>query len=244
MKIAIAACLKDNYAYMVTCENTGASVIVDACEAGPVLAACEALPRRPDAIWSTHHHPDHTGANEEVAKALEIVEIVAHASDRGRVPGQTRFVEENDTLAVGELSARVLHIPGHTTGAIAYVVEGQGSRAVFTGDTLFVAGCGRLFEGTPEMMFASLAKLAALADDTLVYCGHEYTEANLRFARHVEPDNAAVARAIDEAAAARAQGKPTVPSTIGGERGINPFLRAKDVAQLAARRAAKDTFKG
>lgn len=239
-------CLKDNYAYLVTCEKTGKRAIVDPSEAAPVLAATTKL----DAIWNTHHHWDHVGGNEELVAKLGVREVCGHASDRGRIAAQTRFLEEGDTFELGALRVRILHIPGHTTGAIAYVVDGfaegetsrsqtpgDGAPAVFTGDTLFVAGCGRLFEGTPEMMFASLAKLAALPDDTRVYCGHEYTAANLRFAAHVEPDNA------DVAAAAKNVKVPSVPSTIAAEKRINPFMRARTIEELAARRSAKDAFR-
>jgi len=231
MSITPVPCLSDNYAYLVTCDRTKKTAIVDPSEAAPVLAACE----KADAIWNTHHHWDHVGGNEELARALGIREICGHASDRGRIAGQTRFLEEGDRLELGDLRVRILHIPGHTTGAIAYVVDGP-EPAVFTGDTLFVAGCGRLFEGTPEMMFASLAKLAALPDDTRVYCGHEYTKKNLAFAAHVEPANEDVARA------ARETKVPSVPSTIAAEKRINPFVRAKTVAELARLRAEKDRF--
>ena len=232
MSITPIPCLSDNYAYLVTCEKTGKRAIVDPSEAAPVLAATTKL----DAIWNTHHHWDHVGGNEELALKLGVHEVCGHASDRGRIAAQSRFLEEGDRFELGALAVRILHIPGHTTGAIAYVVEGDGAPAVFTGDTLFVAGCGRLFEGTPEMMFASLAKLAALPDETRVYCGHEYTAANLRFAAHVEPANA------DVAAAAKNVKVPSVPSTIAIEKRINPFVRARTVEELASRRAAKDKF--
>ena len=239
MRVIPVACLKDNYAYLV-CEDSGACAIVDPSEAGPVLAAVEAHGVVPTAIWNTHHHFDHVGGNEELAKELGIADVYGHGSDRGRIPGQTKFLEEGDRFTLGAAPVSILHIPGHTLGAVAYIVDG----AVFTGDTLFVAGCGRLFEGTPEMMFASLAKLAALPDDTRVYCGHEYTEANLRFAREIEPDSTAVLGAIASARATRERGEPTVPSRIADEKRINPFLRAKTVAELADRRSKKDSFRG
>lgn len=233
MTIQPIPCLEDNYAYLVTCDATGKRAIVDPSEAAPVLAVTKQL----DAIWNTHHHWDHVGGNEEIVRALGVGEVCGHASDRGRIAGQTRFLEEGDRFTLGKLSVRILHIPGHTTGAIAYVVEGDGdSPAVFTGDTLFVAGCGRLFEGTPEMMFASIAKLAALPDATRVYCGHEYTKKNLAFAAHVEPDNEDVTRAAREVKV------PSVPSTIAAEKRINPFVRAPTAAALATLRAAKDRF--
>jgi hydroxyacylglutathione hydrolase len=251
-------CLSDNYAYLVVDNETNDAAVVDASEAGPVIAAAHAARVHVRAIWSTHHHPDHVGGNEEVARELGIHEIAGHASDRGRIPGQTRFLETGDEVSIGTLRARALHIPGHTLGAVAYIIDRPNDGAVFTGDTLFLAGCGRLFEGTPAQMHASLTSLAELADSTRVYCGHEYTSANLRFAAHVEPSNAAVAEAAREAQARRGEGGPTVPGTILREKATNPFLRVReaeirktlgiasdldDVAAFAAVRSAKDTFR-
>jgi hydroxyacylglutathione hydrolase len=260
MRIVPVPCLKDNYAYLVVSRD-GDAVVVDASEAGPVRAAADSLRAsgaRLRAIWSTHHHWDHVGGNEEVAKELNLEEVVGHVSDRGRLPGQTRFVEHGEVIRAGALQARCLHIPGHTLGAIAYYVEDGDDRVVFTGDTLFCAGCGRLFEGTPAMMHASLTSLLALPPDTRVYCGHEYTESNLRFAAHVEPSNADVTRAQERAAKLRAASDPTVGTTLEEERRVNPFLRvqspairatlgiapgADDVTAFAAIRSAKDTFR-
>jgi hydroxyacylglutathione hydrolase len=250
-------CLSDNYAYLVVCDATGESAIVDASEAGPVAAAVEREKRRPAAVWSTHHHHDHVGGNEEIVKRLAVRDVFGHASDKGRIPAQTRFLETGDTFTLGELSVRAIHIPGHTLGAVAYVVDGD-PPCVFTGDTLFLAGCGRLFEGTPAMMHASLARLAELPPETRVYCGHEYTESNLRFAAHVEPSNADVAAGRTRVAALRARGEASVPGTIGEERRTNPFLResspeirrtlgvaegADAVTAFAAIRSAKDSFR-
>jgi len=234
--VRIIPCLADNYAYLVTCEKTGETAIVDASEAAPVIAAAKEL--RPRAIWSTHHHYDHVGGNEEVARAFGIEEVCGHVSDRGRIPKQTRFLSE-ERFELGALEVSTLHIPGHTLGAIAYVVGG----AVFTGDTLFAYGCGRLFEGTPEMMFDSLAKLAKLPRETRVYCGHEYTLGNLRFARTIEPENRAIDAAEGRAKAAKNDGKPTVPTTIEDELAANPFVRAASVSELADRRKRKDSFR-
>ncbi len=257
MKIHVVPCLKDNYAYVVVCEKTGKSAIVDASEATPVIAAARALDVAPRDIWCTHHHIDHVGGNEEVVAALGITDVVGHVSDKGRIPGQTKFQDTGDTLALGDLKIRMIHIPGHTLGAIAYVVTDGAETAVFTGDTMFAAGCGRLFEGTPAQMHASLSALAAVGLRALVYCGHEYTESNLRFAAHVEPKNAAVLAAQKRAAALRAEGRPTVPTRIEDELATNPFLRtrsaelratlgipadADDATALGAVRKAKDTF--
>ncbi len=252
MRVVPVPCLKDNYAYLVVCDRSREAVVVDPSEATPVLEAAKALGVQIVAIWCTHHHIDHVGGNDDVAKAVSVREISGHVSDRGRIPGQTRFLETGDVVQVGDVRARALHIPGHTTGAVGYVIAEEGRRAVFTGDTLFLAGCGRMFEGTPPMFHASLTALAALPPDTRVYCGHEYTEANLRFARHVEPSNAVLVR---EAEALRV---PSVPGTIGNELATNPFLRvgqeeirrtlgipkgADDVTAFAAIRKAKDEFR-
>ena len=209
--------------------------MVDPSEAGPVL---EALDGRLDAILSTHHHWDHTGGNEQLLQAFPDCEVYGHASDRGRIPGQTQWLEDGDVVQVGNHKARVLFVPGHTTGAIAYHFRDD----VFTGDTLFIAGCGRIFEGNPEMMHQSLQRLAALPDQTRVWVGHEYTVANLRFAAAVEPDNPEISIATRRALAAREKDLATVPSSIQLERKVNPFLRAQSVRELAERREWKDRF--
>jgi hydroxyacylglutathione hydrolase len=242
--------LGDNYTYLLVCEATGEAAVVDAPEAGPVLRRVEQLGARVTKILSTHHHPDHSAANPELAKRFD-APVFGHASDSRRLPGLTDGLEEGDTVALGRETARVLFIPAHTRGHIAYVFDDAG--AVFCGDTLFAAGCGRLFEGTPEMMFSALHdKLGSLPDSVRVYCGHEYTENNLRFAAHVDPENSAVrakqarvrsirAGKADDWHDARAQ-EMTIPSTIGEERLTNPFLRARDAAELGRLRALKDNF--
>lgn len=262
MRIVPVPCLSDNYAYLVVCEETHQAAIVDASEPGPVERAVLEAKAKLVAIWSTHHHMDHVGGNAAVVEKFGVRDVYAHASDRGRVPGQTRYLESGESFDMGSVHVETSHIPGHTLGAIAYVASCPSSRgdarSVFTGDTLFIAGCGRLFEGTPAQMHASLASLARLGDDTQVFCGHEYTEQNLRFADHVEPNNADITRASARASALRASGKPTVPSTLGDERKTNPFLRvsseairssvgiardASDVEAFAAVRSAKDHFR-
>jgi hydroxyacylglutathione hydrolase len=265
MLVTPVPCLRDNYAYLVRADGSDTALVVDPSEAEPVLRALEEQGLTLGGILNTHHHADHVGGNEELARragagrsggAKTPIPIFGHASDRGRIPGQTELVEHGQEIEVAGLRARILHIPGHTRGAVAYVFDG----AVFTGDTLFAAGCGRLFEGTPADMYESLnVKLAALPDDTRVYCGHEYTANNLRFAATVEPGNEAVRVKATRVAAQRERGEPTVPSTIGEERLTNPFMRCgapdilrsvspslagdtSPVAVLAAVRAAKDKF--
>lgn len=243
--------LSDNYTYLLLCEESGDAAVVDAPEAEPVVKRAEALGARVVKVLSTHHHPDHAMANPALAKHFG-VPVFGHASDRERLAGFTNGLEEGDTVAVGRHTARVLFIPAHTRGHIAYVFDD--ARAAFTGDTMFAAGCGRLFEGTPEMMFAAFQKLGALPDDMRVFCGHEYTESNLVFAAHLEPDNAAAREKLARVRAVRARkaadwhdatpDEMTVPSTLGEERATNPFLRAGDAAELGRRRALKDSFKG
>jgi hydroxyacylglutathione hydrolase len=224
MRIVPVPCLKDNYAYLVICEATGEAAAVDPSEAAPVMQAAEREGVRIRAVWNTHHHWDHVGGNDELTAAVPGIDVVAHVSDQGRVPNQTRGVEDGDEVTVGsEVVARVIHNPGHTSGAVSYAIDS--APAVFTGDTLLGAGCGRLFEGTAAEMRASLDRLAALPAATDVYCGHEYTEKNLRFAAAAEPGNEAVAERRQKVDAMRAEGKPSVPSSIGEELETNPFLR-------------------
>lgn len=249
MRVLPIPCLADNYAYLVVCDETREAAVVDASEEEPVARAAFEAGVRLRAIWSTHHHADHVGGNVALAARFGVGEIAGHATEHARIPGLTRPLAEGDAVQVGRVTARALHVPGHTLGAVAYVAPG----AVFTGDTLFLAGCGRLFEGTAAMMRQSLAKLAALPDETQVYCGHEYTRANLRFAAHVEPSNSDVRAALER--------PPTPfgsPGTIGAEKRHNPFLRvfspelrrtlgidpaASDDEAFARVREAKNTFR-
>ncbi len=238
LEIHLVPCLRDNYAYLLREPASGAVGIVDPSEAAPVFAALKERNWRLTHILDTHHHWDHTGGNLELKKATGAV-IVGPRADAGRIPGIDVEVGDGDTYRFGEAEAEVFDIPGHTRGHIAFWF--RDSRALFCGDTLFALGCGRLFEGTPEQMWTSLGKLRRLPDDTRVYCGHEYTQANARFALTIEPDNADLRARAKEIDALRAENKPTIPSTMGEERATNPFLRA-DVAALqqAMRRAGDD----
>lgn len=242
--------LGDNYTYLITCDESGEAAVVDAPESAPVLRRVQASGAKVTKILSTHHHPDHSAANPDLAKRFD-APVFGHASDSGRLPGLTDGLEEGDSVRVGNQTARILHIPAHTTGHIAYVFDD--ADALFCGDTLFAAGCGRLFEGTPEMMYTALCeKLASLPDSMRVFCGHEYTQSNLAFAAHVEPDNQAVAKKLERVRAIRARAaadwhdatpdEMTIPSTIGEERETNPFMRVPDAAELGRRRALKDSF--
>ncbi len=229
--------LSDNYAWLLRDTVAGAVAIVDPGEAAPAIAAIEASGGRLDAIWLTHHHGDHVAGTDAV-RARFGAKVVGAAADAHRLPKLDVALAEGDTVTLGGSTARVLDTPGHTVGHIAFVSDG----VLLCGDTLFSLGCGRLLEGTAADMFSSLRKFAALPPDTMVYCGHEYTESNARFALHATPDNAALRAFAAEVARKRAAGQATVPSRLGDEMAANPFLRAPDVATLAALRSAKDKF--
>jgi hydroxyacylglutathione hydrolase len=254
MRVVPVPCLSDNYAYVVARAGSPDAIVIDPSEAEPVARALAHEGLELTAILATHHHHDHVGGVEALRARFGAVAVYAHASDAGRVPGQSERVEDGRRFTVAGLEVLPLHVPGHTRGAVAYVV----GDAVFTGDTLFVAGCGRLFEGTADDLHASLnGKLARLPITTRVYCGHEYTAANLRFAAAMEPESEPVREKAARVEALRAKGEPTVPSTIADELETNPFLRvgsaalrarfpeaASDAERFAAVRRAKDAFRG
>jgi hydroxyacylglutathione hydrolase len=223
LEIVTVPCLRDNYAFLLRDAATGAVAVVDAPEAGPVKAALEARGWPLSMILITHHHADHIDGVEAL-RAAHGAEVVGAAADAHRLPRLDRAVRDGDTGAVGSEPFEVIEVPGHTVGHIAFHFPAAG--AVFTGDSLMALGCGRLFEGTPEQMWASLSRLAALPPATLVCSGHEYTEANGRFALTVEPDNPALLARMERVRAARAAERPTVPSTLVEELATNPFLRA------------------
>lgn len=220
MRVVQIPLLRDNYAYLIVCEETNEATVVDPSEAEPVLQEVEQEGVNLKAILNTHHHRDHTGGNPGLLDRLPL-EVYGHRVDKGRIPGLTHPLDEGDEVVIGGLRARVLFIPGHTKGHIAYLFENK----LFCGDTLFVAGCGRLFEGTAEQMHNSLSRLQQLPPDTLVYCGHEYTEKNLQFATTVEPGNRKVSEKLQRVRGLRAQGVSTIPSTMAEEKETNPFLR-------------------
>ena len=233
--------LADNYIWLVHDPVSGETMVVDPGEAAPVLAAADARGWRIGQIWNTHWHPDHTGGNAEV-KAAHGATITGPAAEAARIPGLDRLVGEGDTVMLGGIEARVLEVPAHTAGHIAFHMASE--TLVFVGDTLFAMGCGRLFEGTAEQMHESLQRLGALPPETQVYCGHEYTLSNARFAVTAEPGNEALAGRAAAVEVARAAGEATVPTNIALELATNPFLRAVSAAQLAERRQAKDVFRG
>ena len=215
--------LADNYAYLVIADG-GRAAIVDPSEAEPVLAAAKREGAELIAIWNTHHHWDHTGGNRDLLRAQPNLEVYGYGEDKARIPGLTNGVGDGEEFELEGTKVRVLYIPAHTSGHVAYHLPSEA--AVFTGDTLFAAGCGRLFEGDPAMMMSSLGRLSSLPPETKVFCGHEYTEKNLRFALEVEPGNAAAREKHRRVVALRERGEPTVPTTIAEELATNPFLRA------------------
>jgi hydroxyacylglutathione hydrolase len=232
--------LSDNYVYLAHDAASGETAVIDPAVADPVLAAARARGWTITQILNTHWHPDHVGGNAGIVAATG-ARVTGPKGEAERIPHIGRAVGDGDTVLVGTSAARVIDVAAHTAGHIAFAFEGDG--VLFPGDTLFALGCGRLFEGSPADMFAALGKLMTLPDGTRVYCAHEYTQANARFAVTVEPDNAALAARVIAIAAARAQGLPTVPFTIGDERATNPFTRAASVTELGERRAAKDGFR-
>lgn len=250
--------LSDNYAYLVIDETTGKAGIVDCSEADKALPVIERSGAELVAILPTHHHFDHVGGNRDLLGKLPRLEVYGYRGEGHRIPGCTREVSDGDEIRIGNAAARILYIPAHTSGHIAYYFAAD--KNVFTGDTLFAGGCGRLFEGNAEMMMRSLSRLMSLPDDTRVWFGHEYTEKNLRFALTLEPHNETLRKKHSWAAEQARKGEPTVPTTIASEKETNPFLRWKspelrssierlsgggpldDVAVFARTRALKDEF--
>jgi hydroxyacylglutathione hydrolase len=248
----------DNYAWLLAADD-GTAALVDAPEAAPVQAVLAERGLRLTRILNTHHHPDHVGANAALIAAWPGVEVLGGRHDQraGRIPGQTRAVADGERIEVGGVGGTVREIPGHTLGHIGYFFD---NACAFVGDTLFSGGCGRLFEGTPEQLDHAINEvIASLPGETLLYCAHEYTASNLRFARTVDAGNAALRRRAGEVEAQRAKGEATVPSTLDDERAINPFLRchlpelrraaglgadAPRHAVLGRIRALKDGYRG
>lgn len=243
MPLAVEAvpCLSDNYCWLLRDAATGAVAVCDPGEAPPVQAALEKAGGRLDLILLTHHHGDHVGGVAALKARFPAARVVGAAADAHRLPPLDVVVRPGEAVALGESRAEVIDTPGHTRGHIAY--HFVDAHVLLCGDTLFSLGCGRLLEGTAAEMFASLRTLSALPADTLVCCGHEYTESNARFALTVEPGNQALQARAREAAAQRAAGRPTVPTTMAQELAANPFLRAGSVERLAEIRAAKDSFR-
>ncbi|BBN19291.1 hydroxyacylglutathione hydrolase [Marchantia polymorpha subsp. ruderalis] len=254
LQIDMVPCLVDNYAYLLHDVNARVTAVVDPSAAGPVIRALNEKGLSLDFILNTHHHWDHTGGNVELKRKYN-AKVVGPRADEGRIPEIDISLREGECWKLGEHVMHVLDTPGHTRGHVTFYFPDSG--AVFTGDTLFSMGCGRLFEGTPEQMWNSLSKICHLPDETLVYCGHEYTLSNAKFAMSVEPQNEALSSRYEKVAELRRKGLPTVPTSLGEEKSFNPFLRpfsqelrksvhlnssASDVETFAAVRLAKDRY--
>lgn len=230
-QIRLFLCLKDNYGVLVHDAASGATAAIDAPEAAPIEAALKASRWKLSDILVTHHHGDHTAGISEL-KQRHRARVVAPRHEAAKIPDVDETVAEGDTVKVGTLSARVIATPGHTLGQVNYFFPA--AKLLFAGDTLFSIGCGRVIEGTPEMMWQSLLKLRDLPDDTKMFCGHEYTDANIRFALTIEPDNLALAARAAEVKRQVAASTPTIPTLMGEEKRANVFLRADDPAVAAA----------
>ena len=253
LELVTIPCLKDNYAYLLHDAESGDTALIDAPEAAPILAALKSRGWALRQILITHHHYDHIDAVPAIVEATS-ADILGAEADAHRLPPLTRPLIEGDVVQVGQEYGHVIDVPGHTLGHIAF--HFPDSALAFTADSLMAGGCGRLFEGTPDQMWASLSKLAALPPETLICSGHEYTAANLRFAATVDPENAALKARIARVALANSENRPTVPSRLSGELATNPFLRAHlphikaslgmphatDAESFAELRRRKDSF--
>ena len=239
-QIVAVPAFSDNYIWLLHDPASGHTAVVDPGDGAAALAGAEAQGWRISQVLITHWHPDHTGGIAAVTAATG-ARVWGPAAERDKFAGLDHGLAEGDRVAVGPWTAEVWHVPGHTLGHIAYVLPEVG--VAFVGDTLFAGGCGRLFEGTPEQMFASLKRLAALPDETVVYPAHEYTLSNYRFAAHAFAADAAIADRLEQVEQLRAADTMTLPTTVGAERATNPFLRARDAAEFASLRQGKDSFR-
>ena len=250
------ACLDDNYGFLVHNPASGETACIDTPDADAYLREAAAKGWRITQIWNTHWHPDHAGGNEAIKAAVQNqgggCTVTAPAGDAAKIAAVDHTVDQGDTVHLGAFAAQVINVGGHTLGHIAYYLPD--AKVAFVGDSLFALGCGRMFEGTPEQFWTSLGRLKALPGETTLYCAHEYTASNARFAVHADPDNAALAAYAEEITARRARNEPTVPFGLARELATNPFLRADDagvqarwgsgddVATFAALREAKNNF--
>ena len=239
MKVEIIKCLKDNYSYLLINEKNKNACVVDPSEAKPIIDYVEKKNINLKFILNTHHHYDHIGGNNELKKKYE-AKIIGFKNDKNRIPEIDIFVENNQIWMHEDFKAKIIHIPGHTSGHICFYFFKE--KIAFTGDTLFSLGCGRIFEGTYEQMFASLDKLKKLPIDTKVYCGHEYTLKNSIFCLQHEKNNKNLEKKVLEIEDKLKNNLPTIPSTIGEELACNVFLRAKNLQDFSKLRDLKDNF--
>jgi hydroxyacylglutathione hydrolase len=238
MEVVAVPAFADNYLWLVHDEPSGETAVVDPGDAAPVLAEADRRGWRITQIWNTHWHPDHTGGNLAIKEATD-ARVSGPATEN--IPGRDVALSEGDAVRLGNHAGRVIEVPGHTSGHIALIFDDE--RVAFVGDTLFAMGCGRLFEGTPQQMYRSLERLAGLPENMQLYCAHEYTLSNARFAAHADPANQAIANRLSEVARLREEGQITVPTTVARERATNPFVRASDWEEFARLRKAKDSFR-
>lgn len=238
LEIVPAPAFADNYIWLAHDSASGETAVVDPGDAAPALAEAKRRGWTITQVWNTHKHWDHTDGNVAVKSATGATVSGPAAED---IPGRDVPLSEGSELRIGDHRGRVMAIPGHTVGHVALIFDED--RVAFVGDTLFAMGCGKVFEGTPEQMYHSLQRIAALAEDTSLYCGHEYTLANGRFAAHAEPGNRDIAARLAEVEQMRARGEITLPTTVAAERATNPFVRSGDWQEFARLRAAKDRFR-
>ncbi|MEO8455023.1 MAG: hydroxyacylglutathione hydrolase [Sphingomicrobium sp.] len=237
LEIVPVPAFSDNYIWLVRDEASGETAVVDPGDASPALAEAEQRGWRVTQVWNTHHHWDHSGGNLAVKEATGCT-VSGPAAEN--IPGRDVALSEGSELRIGDHCGRAIEIPGHTLGHVALIFDED--RIAFVGDTLFAMGCGRLFEGTAQQMYHSLQRLAGLPEDTALYCGHEYTLANARFAAHAEPGNVAIASRLEQVEALRDCGEITLPTSVAQERETNPFVRASNWEEFARLRAEKDSF--
>lgn len=237
-EIVAVPAFTDNYIWLVHDPDSGETAVVDPGDAAPALAEADRRGWTISQVWNTHHHWDHTGGNQAIKAATGCTVSGPAAED---IKARDVALSEGSALRIGNHAGRAMEIPGHTLGHLALVFDAD--RIAFVGDTLFAMGCGRLFEGTPQQMYTSLQRLAELPADTALYCGHEYTLANAKFAAHAEPENGDIARRLAEVEALRAAGEITLPTTVEQERATNPFVRAADWEEFASLRSDKDRFR-
>lgn len=238
MKIVPVPAFSDNYIWLVNDEASGETAVVDPGDAAPVLAEARGRNWRITQVWNTHWHPDHTGGNLAIKEAMG---ARVYGPVKESIPGRDIGLVKGDAVRLGTHVGRVIEVPGHTLGHIAFVFDND--RVAFVGDTLFAMGCGRLFEGSAQQMHASLQELAELPVEMQLYCAHEYTLANARFAVHAEPANSAIAKRLERVRRLREEGKITIPTTLAEERETNPFLRATNATEFARLRLEKDSFR-
>jgi len=237
LEVALFPCLSDNYGFLLHDAESGATATIDTPDAREIAAQCEARGWTLTEIWNTHWHPDHAGGNVALKRRYD---CIVKGPEQAAIPARDMTLSGGESFEFAGHQVHVIHTPGHTDEHIIYHIPS--AQIAFVGDTIFALGCGRLFEGTPEQMWDSLSQIMALPEDTKLYCAHEYTLSNAKFAVSVDGKNADLLAAIKEAEVKRAAGEPTVPTTVGAEKRANPFVTAGNAAELGRRRALKDNF--